>query len=178
MRKILILIVSVFVIVNNTDAQSKKINFSIGPEFSQPTFSGISGNGIGGGISIGYFFNKRIEGNVAISFNHFNSDVFNFNKTDTVNGFTIMPFLPGIKYFITDKFYASGAVGMVIGINNAANHFALSPGIGFLIPFSEKSKIDISLKLIGVPTGYSFPENIFLNKGGYSYLTFRLAYLF
>lgn len=178
MRKILILSVSIIFIISNIDAQSKKLNFSIGPEFSIPTFSGISGTGFGGGITIGHFLNKRIEGNIAISFNHFNGDVFNFDKTDTVKGFSIMPVLPGIKYFVTHKFYASGAVGMVIGIHNAANHFALSPGVGLLIPFSEKSKIDLSLKLIGVPTGYSFSENVFLNKGGYNYLTFRLAYLF
>ena len=89
-----------------------------------------------------------------------------------------MPVLPGVKYFVTDKFYASGALGIVIGIHNAANHFALSPGIGLLVPISEKSKIDLGLKLTGVPRGYSFSENIFLNKGGYSYLTFRIAYVF
>ena len=164
--------------INNTHAQNKKISFSIGPEFSVATFSGISGTGIGAGITIEHFFNKRIEGNIAISFNRFNNDVFNFDKTDTLKGFSVMPVLPGIKYFITNKFYASGAIGMVIGIHNAANHFALSPGIGLLIPFSEKSKIDMNIKLIGVPAGYSFPENIFLNKGGYSYITFRVGYVF
>jgi hypothetical protein len=145
MKKILIILLIIFYAISNIDAQNKKLNFSIGPEFSVPTFSGISGTGFGGGISLELFFTKRIEGNVAISITHFNGDVFNFNKTDTVKGFSIMPVLPGIKYFVTDKFYASGAVGMVIGIHNAANHFALSPGIGLLTPFSEKSKIDLSL---------------------------------
>jgi hypothetical protein len=177
-RKILILSVCIIFTVRNGSAQTKKINFSIGPELSVPVYRGISGTGIGGGISVGHFFNKRLEGEVAVSFNHFNGEVLNFNKTDTVAGFSVMPLLPGIKYFISRKFYASGGVGMVIGTRNAANHFALSPGLGFLFPVSCKNKLDAGVKLIGVPNGVSFPENIFLNKGGYSFVTFRVAYFF
>lgn len=167
-----------FIVAVSANAKSQNLNFSIGPEYSISTFKGISSNGIGGGVSIGHFFTKRVEGNISLSFNYFNGDVFNFDKTDTVVGFGIMPLLAGIKYFVTKKFYASGAMGMVIGINNAANHFALSPGIGFLYPLSQKSKLDLNVKLVGIPTGYSFSENIFLNKGGYSYLSFRVAYVF
>ncbi|MEO7045557.1 MAG: hypothetical protein ABI091_09655 [Ferruginibacter sp.] len=178
MKKILQILTLLIISVSNTDAQSHHVNFSIGPEYSLPTFSGISSCGIGAGISIEHFFNKRVEGVVAVSYGYFKGDVFDFYKNDTIKGFAVMPVLLGIKYFVSDKFYVSGAAGMVVGVHNAGNHLALSPGIGFLIPFSPHSKIDAGVKLIGIPRGYSFSENSFLNKGGYSYLTFKIAYIF
>ncbi len=178
MKKIFVLILIVMLVVSNLKAQSKKTFFSIGPELSIPTFSEISGSGIGGGISIEHFFSKRIDGNLTISLVHFSNNVFNFNKSDTLKGFSVLPVLPGLKYFITERLYAGGAAGMVIGIHHAASHFALSPEIGLLFPVSAKAKIDIGAKLIGVLKNTSFPENIFLNRGGYSFVTFRAAYIF
>jgi hypothetical protein len=159
-------------------AQSQKVHYSIGPEFSLPTFSGIPSYGTGAGFSLGYYFNKRIEGDIGISYNYFKGNVSDVFKHDTIRSFSIMPILFRGKYFFGDKFYVSGAVGLVIGLHHAANHFALSPGTGVLIPVSAKSKIDLGVLLIGVPAGYSFSENNFLNKGGYSFITFRIAYVF
>ena len=158
--------------------RSKKLKFSIGPEFSVPTFSGITSSGVGGGISLEHFFNKKIAGTIDISYNYFKGNVFDFYKHDTLNGFSIMPVLAGGKYFFTNKFYISGAAGLIIGLHNAGNHLALSSGTGWLIPVSANSKIDLGVKLTGVPAGYSFPENSFLNRGGYSFLTFKIAYVF
>lgn len=164
--------------VSSINAQSQKLKFSIGPEFLVPTFSGIPSSGVGGGICLEQFFNKKIAGAIDINFNYFRGNVFDFYKKDTIKGFSIMPVLAGGKYFFTNKFYLSGAIGLIIGLHNAGNHLALSPGTGLLIPVSATSKIDLEVNLTGVPTGYSFPENNFLNKGGYSFLTFKAAYVF
>ncbi|MEP6597511.1 MAG: hypothetical protein ABJA71_16270 [Ginsengibacter sp.] len=178
MKKIYILSFFVSFFVSGLHAQSQKLTFSIGPQVSVPTFNGINSTGIGGGFSIERFFSKKLTGFIDISLNYFNGNVLDHFKNDTIKGFTVMPVLAGAIYFFTDKFYLSGAAGIVIGLHNAGNHLALSPGTGILIPISATSKIDLGLKLIGIPTGYSFSENNFLNKGGYSFLTFRIAYMF
>lgn len=176
LKKVLALLLFIMNVV--TSAKSQRISFSAGPEFSMPISSKISSNGYGGSVALGYFFLKKIEGYFTISYNHFGGDVVDHFKNDTITGFTVMPILPGIKFFVTDKFYLAGAMGIVVGIRNAGNHFALSPGAGLLIPVTRKSKIDLGIKLIAVPLGYSFSENNFLNKGGYSYLTMKAGYVF
>ncbi len=178
MKKTLLFLLLTSALLINVSAQSQKVKFSIGPEVSLPTFSGITSSGSGGGISIDHFFSKKLAGFIGISVNHFKGGVADIFKNDTINGFTVMPILAGAKYFFTDKFYASGSAGIIVGIRNAGNHLALSPGAGILIPVSATSAFDLGVKLIGVPTGYSFSENSFLNKGGYSFLTFRIAYVF
>ena len=178
MKKTLSLLMIIFFAIRDTHAQSHKVKFAIGPEVSVPTYSGISSIGIGGGTYLEYFLNKKLAVTGDISFNYFKGNIFDFFKNDTINGFSIMPVLAGGKYFFTDKFYAAASAGLIIGLRNAGNHLALSPGAGIVIPFSETSAIDIGVKLIGVPRGYSFSENSFLNKGGYSFLTFRIAYVF
>lgn len=178
MKKTLSLLMIIFFAVSDTNAQSHKIKFAIGPEVSVPTYSGISSSGIGGGTYLEYFLNKKLAVTGDISVNYFKGNIFDFFKNDTINGFSIMPVLAGGRYFLTDKFYAGALAGLIIGLHNAGNHLALSPEAGIMIPFSSASAIDFGVKLIGVPRGYSFSENSFLNKGGYSFLTFRIAYVF
>jgi hypothetical protein len=178
MKKIFLLLSVVITTVSSTSAQDQKIKFSAGPLLAIPTYNGITSTGIGGGAGLHYFVSKKISGIIDVSFTYFKGDVLNNFTDDTVKGFTIMPVLAGAKYFITNLFYLSASTALVIGLHNAGNHLALSPGAGIEIPVSSTSGIDLGLKLIGVPTGYSFSENSFLNKGGYSFLTFRIAYLF
>lgn len=178
MKRILVSFLIIFSATITVHAQMHETKFSIGPEVAVPTYAGITSNGIGGGVTLEYFLNKKIAFTGGISFNHFNGDVFNNFKHDTINGFSVMPVLLGAKYFIVHSLYVSGSAGVIVGLRNAGNHLALSPGAGLEIPVSAKSGIDVGVKLIGVPTGYSFSENSFLNKGGYSFLTFRVAYLF
>ncbi len=159
-------------------AQNKKMKFSIGPQISLPTYTGINSSGIGGGLSTEHSFNKKIGGFVDVSYNYFNGNVYDLFKHDTIKGFGIMPVFLGAKYFLTNRFYMSGAAGIVIGINNAGNHAALSPGAGLIVPISTTANMDVGVRLIAVPTGFSFPENSFLNKGGYSFLSLRIAYQF
>jgi hypothetical protein len=178
MKKIPVLLSFMFVMLSSMYAQNKNLKFSIGPEYSVPTFSGSTSSGVGGGISLEHFFNRKIAVTIEISYNYFKGNIADFYKHDTINGFSIMPVLIGGKYFFTNKFYVSGAAGLIIGWHNAANHLGLSTGAGLLIPVSARSQIDLGVKLTGVPTGYSFPENSFLNKGGYSFITFKAAYVF
>lgn len=176
--KTTLLLYAMLICATATKAQSGGIKFSIGPEICLPTYAGITSNGIGGGVTLDYFLNKKIAVTGGISFDHFKGDVFDNFKNDTINGFSVMPVLIGVKYFVIHSFYVSGSAGVIVGLHNAGNHLALSPGAGIEIPVSAKAGFDVGVKLIGVPTGYSFSENSFLNKGGYSFLTLRVAYLF
>lgn len=178
MKKILLSLFLIFSATVIVHAQVHETKFSIGPEVAVPTYAGITSNGIGGGVTLEYFLNKKVAVTGGISFNHFKGEVFNNFKHDTINGFSVMPVLFGAKYFIIHSFYVSGSAGVIVGLHNAGNHLALSPGVGIEIPVSSKTGVDVGVKLIGIPTGYSFSENSFLNKGGYSFLTCRLAYIF
>ncbi len=178
MKTTFIVITIIVLSTSATRAQRHEIKLSAGPEISIPTYSGISSGGIGGGISLDYFLTGKIALTGSISVNYFKGNVLNPFKNDTVSGFSLAPILVGGKYFFTEKFYAGGSAGLVVGLHHAANHLALSPGAGMIIPVSSTSGIDLGVRLTGVPRGYSFSENSFINKGGYSFLTFRVAYVF
>jgi hypothetical protein len=159
-------------------ATAQKIQFSAGPLFSVPAITGISSHGAGFGVGATYSFNKKLQAELSVSFIRFGGDVTSTFPKDTIHGFSIMPVLPGIRYFFTKKWYIDGAAGMVIGIQHAGNHLALSPGTGYLFAIAGKSRIDAGVKYSAVPVGYSFAENNRLNKGGYGYFTLQIAWLF
>lgn len=178
MREILGLISFIIIAIGSIHAQKENLNFSIGPQYAVLTFPGIKSPAIGAGISLEHFLNRKTAETIDISYNYFKGNIINSFQHDTISGFSIMPVLAVCKYFLSDHVYISGGAGLVIGLHNAGNHAALSPGIALLVPVSLRSKIDIGVKLTGVPSGFSFSENTFLNKGGYSFLAFRGAYAF
>lgn len=122
--------------------------------------------------------NKKFSIISDIDINAFNSDVKNQITNKTAEGFIIMPVLAGVKWSALDNVYFPGQAGVAIGLKNAGTNISLSPGLGYLVKVDGKPKLDVGLRVIGVLPQASIPENTFLEKGGYSFLSLQLAYQF
>lgn len=178
MKKI---ITSVFILIFVSSiavAQKNKLVVSAGPVLLIPTYSEINSAGFGFGADVEYKLNKKIAIASDIDINIFNSNVKNIFTNKITNGFIIMPLLVGVKWTAFKNFYFTGKTGVVAGLKNAGTNFSFSPGLGYLININGKQKLDVGLKLVGVLPMSSIPENTFLEKGGYSFLSLKLAYRF
>lgn len=178
MKKVIVLISIIIFLTNKGIAQNRKFSFSAGPAILIPTFSEINSAGFGIGAGIEYNLSKKISIVSDIDLNIFNSKVKNIFTNEITDGFIIMPLLVGLKWIAFKNFYFTGKSGVVAGLKNAGTNHSLSSGIGYLIPIGGKPKFDIDLKLVGVLPQTSIPENAFLEKGGYSFLSLKLAYRF
>jgi len=178
MKKIVAIVFSLTVAVNFGKAQKNNVLFSVGPAILIPSYSGINSNGFGVGASFEYVLTKKVSIASDIDINFFTSNIKNVFTHKVTNGFAIMPVLAGVKWGAVKNIYLSGKAGMAVGLKNAGTNLTLSPGIGYLFNIKGKQKIDMGIRLIGVLPKASLPENTFLEKGGYSFLAFKLAYQF
>ena len=158
-------------------AQRRTI-FSIGPELSVSTHNQIPSPGIGASVGMEVRSFTRISITSEISYNHFNGEVINKFTDDTIRGFSKMPIVAGIKGKIWKGAYLVVRGGLGIGLKNAATSFAFAPGAGWLLHRNEKPFLDLGIRWMLTPGLPSFSENSILNRGGYSYLNFRIAYVF
>jgi hypothetical protein len=156
-------------------AQNSRTRFSIGPEFSLPTYKEFPSNGVGGSIAVDFRSRHRVSANIETGYNYFKGTVINEFKHDTTRGFGFVPILAGVKLSLANKYYASMRAGITLG---SSVGFTLSPAVGVMLPNRLSPKIDLGIKLIGVPGMPSIPENTFLDRGGFSYLSFRAAIVF
>lgn len=154
----------------NLFAQNSRTRFSIGPEFSLPTYREFPSNGIGLSAAVEFRSRNRFSTTIDVGYNHFKGTVVNPFKLDTVRGFYFIPVLVGVKYSFGQKFYASMRAGASYGKNSFIG-FTLSPAAGVVL----RQKLDLGIRLIGSISMPSIPENNFLDRGGFSYLNFRAA---
>jgi hypothetical protein len=175
MKKITI----VFILTVTTSiglAQKNSLAVSVGTAKLIPTYTGISSIGFGFSTSVDYKLTKNISFISDIDVDIFNSKVKNNFTNKITDGFIIMPVLVGAKWNAFSNFYFTSKAGFVTGLKNAGTNFSLSPGLGYLININGNRKLDIGLKLVGVLPKSSIPENTFLERGGYSFLSLRVAY--
>lgn len=152
---------------------AQRTRFSIGPEYSLATFKEFPSNGIGGSIAVEFRSKKKISANIETGYNYFKGTVVNSFKHDTTHGFGFIPVLAGIKFSAGNKFYGTMRAGLIFG--NSLTAYALSPALGVMLPSRHTPKVDIGVRLIGVPGVPAILENTFLESGGFSYLNFRAA---
>lgn len=159
-------------------AQENKFVVSAGPSLLIPTYSEINSVGFGFGVGIDYRLNNKFSLASDIDVDVFDSKVKNLFTDEITDGFILMPVMIGVKWRPVNNLYFAGKVGAVAGLKNASTNFALSPGLGYLVNINGKPTLDVGLNLLGVPGMASIPENTFLDKGGYSFLSLKLAYRF
>jgi hypothetical protein len=104
--------------------------------------------------------------------------VKNLFTDEITDGFILMPMMIGVKWRPGNNLYFAGKVGAVAGLKNASTNFAAAPGVGYLVNMKGKQKPDVALNLVCAAGMASIPENTFLDKGGYSFLSLKLAYRF
>ena len=85
------------------------------------------------------------------------------------NSLNAVPVKIGARYFITDKFYAGGEIGVAFlsSDGDSATAFAYSPNIGFQVPLANKKAIDLGVRFEG-----------WSNNGSASFMGLRAAYNF
>ena len=92
--------------------------------------------------------------------------------------FAVIPLLAGLRYYMKNKWYAAFETGVNMKAHsNAATKFTLVPSAGILWPVGKKA-IDLGIQFSTVPMGYGFPEQKLLQRGGYSFLGLRAAWVF
>ena len=163
-------------IIISTCAQAqKRIKFSLGPEFSLPTYEEFTSNGIGASATVELRATKKLSATLDVGHNHFSGTVVNPFYGDTTRGFGITPVLFGLKLDIANNFYAGIRGGLAFG---PIVTYCLSPAAGVVFPNNKNPRIDIGARLIGVMGMPTFPEKAFIERGGYSYINFRAAIVF
>ncbi|HEX6180929.1 MAG TPA: hypothetical protein VFZ47_06755 [Chitinophagaceae bacterium] len=171
-------LLSAFVMLTTLLPAQRRTIFSIGPELSVSTDREIPTPGIGASIGMEVRSFHRISFTSEISYNQFSGDVIYKFRNDTIQGFSKLPIVAGIKGRIWKGAYLVVRAGLAFGLKNAGTSLAFAPGAGWLLHRNDKPLLDLGVRWIGIPGMPSFPENSVLNKGGYSYLNFRVAYVF
>jgi hypothetical protein len=57
-------------------------------------------------------------------------------------------------------------------------YFIIVPGLGYHVFARHKPRLDLRINFAGIPSNKPVADNDLLEPGGYSYLSFRLAYIF
>lgn len=143
-NKILLLFI-LFLISGTLKAQSQA-NIGIGAEIGLPSgnFANLSGIGLGASLKA----DLPIASDFAISLN---GGFMNFfgkrNQLFKVQDLTYIPVKAGLKYQLSESFYAEGQLGAGFSIKNGQNTlFVWSPGIGNQFKLSGENKLDFGIR--------------------------------
>lgn len=177
MKKFLLLIFS-FLNISILIAQDHKFHLNTHVSLSAPTYKEIPSMGAGFGVSGEFAINRRWATIISTDFYNFYGRVIDHFNQDTIKGFSILPVMAGIKYYSKEKFYIGAQGGIVVGLKHAGNYPGLAASTGMLMPLKGGNKIDIGLKFTAALSQASIPENNFLNRGGYSFLSGNIGFFF
>lgn len=161
-------------------AQAKNNHFSAALHIAGPVFT-ATGNlkGVLSGVSFQkqWHWGRRIAATASAGYSYFSGTIHYFGGQEEKH-FAVIPVLAGLRYYIKNKLYAAFETGVNIKAHrNAATKFALVPSAGILLPVGKKA-IDLGIQFSTVPMGYGHPEQKLLQRGGYSFLGIRAAWVF
>ena len=173
MKTIKILFVALLFHSFNGYSQQQRKSISIGSQVDFPLRVFQSNKAIGSGINLKgeFFLSNRFSGTLSAGYSFFNGKLIYWDGTTDKN-FALIPLLVGARYYF-QKFYLNLEAGLAIkASDNVYTNLAFVPSAGILI-----NRLDLAIRLFSVSQlGVSIPENTFLQKGGYSYLGFRVFY--
>jgi len=86
--------------------------------------------------------------------------------------------MAGLKYYSKEKFYIGAQGGIVVGLKHTGNCPGLGLSTGMLVPLKNGNKVDIGLKFTAALSQVSIPENNFLDRGGYNFLSGNIGFFF
>lgn len=152
-------------------------NLSVGAEIGLPTgnFSGISAIGAGASIKL----DLPVFNQFALSLN---AGYMNFfgrrNQVLIVKDLTYIPLKVGLKYFLSEGFYAEAQLGAGLPVNQGQKTlFVWSPGVGNIFKLPGKGLLDVGLRYEAW-TGRN-DEIQFLNRSNSKgFAGLRVAYAF
>ncbi|MGM9478636.1 hypothetical protein ACS5PU_19590 [Pedobacter sp. GSP4] len=173
----LVLITLIFLAPFMAKAQSMA-NIGVGAEIGLPSgnFAGISGIGVGASIKA----DLPVSENLALTLN---AGYMNFfgkrNQVFNVQDLTYAPVKAGLKYILSDSFYAEGQLGAALPLNNGQKVlFVWSPGIGNQFKLAGENRLDLGIRYEGW-TGKNESNLIGLNSSNTKgFVGLRFAYVF
>lgn len=187
MKNIILTLIAAF-FVTTTFSQEKNTFYYGGISISTPAyFPGLSANkaiGIGMEFHREHFFAKKFSWVAGAGYNHFTGDYSYFDftrsgKDTTIHGFSNIPVLTGIHFYLSKEVYIGAEMGIAISAGkNLGTGFLASPSVGYKVSMGEKNNIDFGIRLMNVLQLPSTPESNSLTRGGYGIWSFKIAYGF
>jgi hypothetical protein len=159
--------------------QAHTFKLSVGPSASITTLRGLDAKGYGGALTGEYFFHKKFAVNLSVAYDHFTCNLVDPWEDIVIKDFSLVPVMAGVRYYYRPWLYGGLSTGMAISASDRTRTtFAIAPVIGTNLPLG-KGVLDIGLQFTGLPQTFAtIPEKNLLEKGGYSYLSLRVAYGF
>ncbi len=159
-------------------AQENKFTYSAGPQALFPLSKNIQRPGYGGSFSV----TRKLSRHIAIAAD-IDIAVFHRNRFDSIANrpggtYPFIPLTAGGVFKMSKHSYFTVKAGLLTGLNNEKTYGIIVPGVGYYVFAGDKPRLDISIKFAGVPSNKPVGDNSLLESGGYSYLSFRLAYIF
>lgn len=177
MLKIRISLITLILFVSSIVKAQNTSKIDLGSEIGFPSrnFAGISEIGLGGSVKAEF----PISSSFALTLN---AGITNFfgkrNRLLNVQDLTYAPIKAGLKYYLSETFYAEGQLGVALPLNNGQRtRFAWSPGLGNVFNLPGKNKLDLGIRYEGW-TGKN-ESLVFLNTSSTKgFLGVRFAYAF
>jgi len=150
----------------------------IGPELGLPSgnFANVSGIGLGASLKI----DVLVSANFALTLNGGFMNFFGkHNALQHVKDFAYVPVKAGLKYQLSESFYAEGQIGAGFPLNDGQKTLAVwSPGFGNVFKISGRNRLDLGIRYEGW-TGKN-DQLVVLSKSSNTkgFLGIRFAYLF
>jgi hypothetical protein len=148
MKKLLLLI-SIF-ITYNAWAQTPVTTataVSLGFELAAPSNSVYTiGTGVSAKFELPVVSSLSVSVTGGFTAMYYKANLFNSSRTPGAAGF--LPLKAGLKYYLSQNFYAEGEAGTAIETNyGKQKSFAFSIGPGFIVPINEgKQGVDIGFR--------------------------------
>lgn len=122
---------------------------SIGTELAFPTgtFGSLFSVGVGASGRLEVPFTRSVYGMLTGGFVSFFAKNERFGTRVEMDNKSYIPLKAGARYYFSRNFYGQGEAGVSVGIQkNSGNSFAWGPGIGFLLPLSERTSLDAGVR--------------------------------
>lgn len=177
MRKFkFIFVLSVVLVSLKAQAQNAP-NLGIGAEIGLPSGNFTSLTGIGLGASLK--FDLPVSENLGITLNGGYMNFFGKrNQIMNIKDLTYLPVKAGLKYQLSETFYAEGQVGTALALNDGQKTlFVWSPGIGNVFRLPGKNKLDLGIRY-EVWTGKNDNLIILNTSNSKGFVGIRFAYVF
>jgi hypothetical protein len=166
--------------ISGLSAQVKNNHFSAALHIAGPVFSAtgnLKGVLLGASLQKQWKWGAHIAATTSVGYHYFSGTIHHTGGQQEKD-FAVIPLLAGLRYYMKNKWYAAFETGVNMKAHsNAATKFTLVPSAGILWPVGKKA-IDLGIQFSTVPMGYGFPEQKLLQRGGYSFLGIRAAWVF
>jgi len=123
-------------------------------------------------------WSKHFAATASVGYQHFSGTIRNNMDGREDKDFASIPLLAGLRYYTTKGWYLAFETGAAVKAHsNMTTKWLLVPAAGVLLPVRTRA-LDLGLQFSTVPMGYGYPEQKLLQRGGYSFLGMRVAWVF